>query len=219
MREFSRGGVYIFQFLIGKGVIVFRWHLLRGGGVTISIHWDFLENHPPWDVINDRSLMLYYTILQISVQTRLSWYFLRTGAFPSWWDILATDFTLRFVSVIAASISRAGEWSSENWESRQILPKSQNLAELSNGFRSPRFCVCRSHICFSIKSLHSFVSGSDFKMPVSASRRVSDFTIRHPYQFKNCIFFPTGFANTVALPQGIYKFFESTLFIFITNTE
>ena len=25
-----------------------------------------------------------------------------------------------------------------------------------------------------------FVSGSDFKMPVSASRRVSDFTIRHP---------------------------------------
>ena len=30
------------------------------------------------------------------------------------------------------------------------------------------FCVCQSHICFSIKSLHFFVLDSDFKMPVLA---------------------------------------------------
>ena len=46
-------------------------------------------------------------------------------------------------------------------ESRQILSKSQNLAEPTNGSRSLRFCVCRSQICFSITSLHFFVSGSD----------------------------------------------------------
>ena len=61
---------------------------------------------------------------------------------------------------------RGGEWSSENEKSRQILPKSRNLAQATHGSRSLRFCVCRSHICFSIKLLHFFDSGSDFKMPV-----------------------------------------------------
>ena len=65
-------------------------------------------------------------------------------------------------------------------ESRQVLPKSGNLAKPTNGSRSLRFCICRSHICFSIKSLHFFILGLDFKMPVSASQQVSDFTIRHP---------------------------------------
>ena len=65
----------------------------------------------------------------------------------------------------------------KNEKSRQILPKSQNLAQLTNGSRSLRFCVCRSHICFSIKSLNFSVLVSDFKMPVSASL---GFTIRHP---------------------------------------
>ena len=76
--------------------------------------------------------------------------------------------------------SRGGEWSSEKWDSRQILSKSRNLAEPTNGSRSLRFCVCQSQICFSIKSLHFFVSGSDFKMPVSASRRVSDLAFATP---------------------------------------
>ena len=58
----------------------------------------------------------------------------------------------------------------KNGKSRQILIKSRNLAQPPKGFRSLRFCVCRSHICFSIKSLHFFVSGSDFKTPISASR-------------------------------------------------
>ena len=57
----------------------------------------------------------------------------------------------------------------KNEKSRQILPKSRNLAQPTNGSQSLRFCVCRSHICFSIKSLHFFVSGLDFKMPVSVS--------------------------------------------------
>ena len=41
-----------------------------------------------------------------------------------------------------------------------------------------RFCVCWSHIYFSIKSLNFSVSVSDFKMPVSASL---GFTIHHPF--------------------------------------
>ena len=65
----------------------------------------------------------------------------------------------------------------KNEKSRQILPKSRNLAQPSNGSRSFRFCVSRSHICFSIKSLKFSVSVSDFKIPVSASL---GFTIRHP---------------------------------------
>ena len=59
---------------------------------------------------------------------------------------------------------------------------SRNLAQTTNGSRSLRFCVCRSHICFSIKSLHFFVSGSDFRKPVSTSRRVSDLPFAAPYR-------------------------------------
>ena len=58
----------------------------------------------------------------------------------------------------------------KNEKSRQILPQSQNLAQPTNGSRNLRFCVCQSHICFSIKSLHFFVLDLDFKMPVLASR-------------------------------------------------
>ena len=58
----------------------------------------------------------------------------------------------------------------KNEKSRQILPKSRNLTQPTNGSRSLRFCVCRPHICLSIKSLHFFVSASDFKTLVSASR-------------------------------------------------
>ena len=46
----------------------------------------------------------------------------------------------------------------------------QNLPELSNGSRSLRFCVCWSHIC----------SGSDFKLPVSVSQRVSNLPFATP---------------------------------------
>ena len=63
-------------------------------------------------------------------------------------------------------------------KSQHTLPKARNLAEPTNGSRSLRFCVCWSHICFSIKSLNFSVSVSDFKVPVSASL---GFTIRHPF--------------------------------------
>ena len=33
----------------------------------------------------------------------------------------------------------------KNKKSQQILPKSRNLAQPSNGSRSLRFCVCQSH--------------------------------------------------------------------------
>ena len=65
----------------------------------------------------------------------------------------------------------------------KFYPRSQNLTELSHGSRSLRFCVCQPHtcICFSIKSLHFFVLGSDFKMPVSASWQVLDLRFATPY--------------------------------------
>ena len=63
----------------------------------------------------------------------------------------------------------------KNKKSRQILPKSRNLHNLVVDLGVSDFVsVGRSHICFSIKSLNFSVSGSDFKMPVYASRRVSD---------------------------------------------
>ena len=55
----------------------------------------------------------------------------------------------------------------KNKKSRQILPKSRNLAQPSNGSRGLRFCVCRSYKCFSIKSLNFSVSVSDFKVSES----------------------------------------------------
>ena len=54
----------------------------------------------------------------------------------------------------------------QNEKSQQILPKSRNLAQPSNGSRSLRFCACRSHICFSIKSLNFSVSVSDSPPPI-----------------------------------------------------
>ena len=62
----------------------------------------------------------------------------------------------------------------KNKKSWQILPKSRNLAQPTNGSRSFRFCICQSHICFSIKLLNFSVSVSYLKMPVSASRQVLD---------------------------------------------
>ena len=69
----------------------------------------------------------------------------------------------------------------KNEKSWQNLPKSRNFAQPTNGSRSLRFCVCRSHTCFSIKSLNFFVSVSDFRMPVWASRRVSDLPFATPF--------------------------------------
>ena len=68
----------------------------------------------------------------------------------------------------------------KNGKSRQILPKSRNLAQPTNGSRNLRFCVCWSHICFSIKSLHFFVLDSDVKMPVLMSWQVSDLPFTTP---------------------------------------
>ena len=63
-------------------------------------------------------------------------------------------------------------------KSRQILPKSRNLAKLSNGSRSLRFCAI-GHI-YAFLSSHFSASVSDFKMPVSASRRVSGLAFATP---------------------------------------
>ena len=68
----------------------------------------------------------------------------------------------------------------KNEKSRQILPKSRNLTQPTNGSWSLRFCVCQSHIFFSIKSLHFFVSDLDFMTPVSVSRQVSDLPFATP---------------------------------------
>ena len=75
------------------------------------------------------------------------------------------------------------------WKMRSLgkfypsLGISHNL--LKGLWLSLRFCVCRSQICFSIKSLRFFVSGSDFKTPVSASRWVSDLPFATPKRIEN----------------------------------
>ena len=69
----------------------------------------------------------------------------------------------------------------KNKKSLQILPKSWNLAQPTNGSQSLRFCFCRSHICFSIKSQHFSVLASDFKIPVSVSWWVSDLPFSTPF--------------------------------------
>ena len=68
----------------------------------------------------------------------------------------------------------------KNEKYREIPPKSWNLAQPNNWSRSFRFCACGSHICFSVKSLNFSVSVLDFKMPVSASRRVTDLPFATP---------------------------------------
>ena len=69
----------------------------------------------------------------------------------------------------------------KNKKSRQTLLKSRNLAQPSYGSRSLRFYVCRSHICFSIKSLNFSVSVSDCKVPCSLGVSASlGFTFHHP---------------------------------------
>ena len=98
----------------------------------------------------------------------------------------------------------------KNEKSRQILPKSRNLAQPSNGSRSLRFCVCRSHICFSIKSLNFPASVSDFKMPVSVSQRV----LNLPFITPTCIvWYTTSLGNciyTVVCCQPTFKVFPDS---------
>ena len=56
---------------------------------------------------------------------------------------------------------------------------SESRIQAANGFGVTDL-VSVGDICFSIKSLHFFASGSDFKMPVSASRRVLDLPFATP---------------------------------------
>ena len=39
----------------------------------------------------------------------------------------------------------------ENEKSQQILPKSRNLTQPTQGSWSLTVCICRSHVCFSMK--------------------------------------------------------------------
>ena len=63
----------------------------------------------------------------------------------------------------------------------KFYPSLGILQNLLMGLRVSDF-VSVGHIimCFSIKSLHFFVSGSDFKVPVSASWQVSDLPFATP---------------------------------------
>ena len=151
-----------------------------------------------WEIIMKNSLLIFH-----SATYRILWngpITLTTYDYSPWDTIISWSFSVmwRFMIYMYKLISkkseyyffkssirfccstRGGEWSSEKWESQQILSKSRNLTEPTNGSRSLRFCACRSHICFSIKTLHFLVLGSDFKMPVSASLRVSDLPFATP---------------------------------------
>ena len=76
-----------------------------------------------------------------------------------------------------------GEWYLEKRGSRKILAGSRNLGSVFDKSRS----IVSAWFVFTFYESRNFyqrVSGSDFLTRMSASRRVSDFTIRHPYYFE-----------------------------------
>ena len=88
------------------------------------------------------------------------------------------------VSFITTTQSRGGEWYLEKRGSRKILARSRNLGNVFDKSRSLVFSwfvfTFFEYRNFSPKSL-----GLGFLTRISASRRVSDFTIRHPSESMN----------------------------------
>ena len=131
------------------------------------------------------SMILYSIIENKSYLPFLSfWYvlsmLLNFGLFSASFSYRRSSYRCMLTLKIDPRSGRGGEWSSEKWEVSANSTQSQNLTQPANGSRSLRFCICRSHICFSIKSLNFSVSVSDFKMPVSASRPVTDLPFATP---------------------------------------
>ena len=83
----------------------------------------------------------------------------------------------------SSSMRRAGEWYLEKRGSRKILVGSRNLGSVFGKSRSLVFAwfvfTFFQSRNFLLKSL-----GLGFLTRISASRRVSDFTIRHPYEMQ-----------------------------------
>ena len=89
-----------------------------------------------------------------------------------WWDCLACSST---------HSSRGGEWYLERRRSRKILTGSRNLGSVFDKSRSLVF----AWFVFTFFEFRNFLPkslGLGFLTRVSASRRVSDFTIRHPFK-------------------------------------
>ena len=82
------------------------------------------------------------------------------------------------------SLARGGEWYLERRRSRKILTGSRNLGSVFDKSRSLVF----AWFVFTFFESRNFLPkslGLGFLTRVSASRRVSDFTIRHPSCLKN----------------------------------
>ena len=97
------------------------------------------------------------------------------------------------------SLFRGGQWYPENRGSRRILAQSWNLGNVSTESRRLGLFLFGSEI--------AWVSGSDFETRVSASRRVSDFTFRHPSVSKRCSIVIVWLSQ---LPQPLQYFRQSS---------
>ena len=80
-------------------------------------------------------------------------------------------------------IIRGGEWYFEKRGSRKILAGSRNLERVFDKSRSLVFAWFVLTL-FEIRNFLPRSLGLGFLTGISASRRVSDFTIRHPYYSK-----------------------------------
>ena len=81
---------------------------------------------------------------------------------------------------VTRSSDRGGEWYLERRRSRKILTGSRNLGSVFDKSRSLVF----AWFVFTVFEFRNFLPkslGLGFLTRVSASRRVSDFTIRHPF--------------------------------------
>ena len=89
-------------------------------------------------------------------------------------------FWLNMIKIIAKALFRGGEWYLERRGSRKILTGSRNLGSV---FDKSRSLVFAWFVFTFFESRHLLPKslGLGFLTRVSASRRVSDFTICHPF--------------------------------------
>ena len=80
---------------------------------------------------------------------------------------------------------RGGEWYLEKRGSRKILAGSRNLGSVSDKSRSLVFSWFVFTFCES-RNVSPKSLGLGFLIRISASRRVSDFTICHPFKLRSC---------------------------------
>ena len=96
------------------------------------------------------------------------------------WDLNPGHIGGRRVLLCHPCLSRGGEWYLEKRGSRKILARSQNLGSI---FDKSRSLVFAWFVYTFLESQNFLAKSLGFLTRISASRRVSDFTICHPSFF------------------------------------